>query len=91
MILVFAFSGLRFVGLPSHKTLIVGPAEQGSGGRITGTYYLLRNAIVIPSGALGGYLWDYVSPEMAFTLAAVIGLVGTGYFLVFGEESEAYA
>jgi MFS family permease len=91
MILVFAFSGLRFAGLPSHKALIVGPAEQGSGGRVTGTYYLLRNAIVIPSGALGGYLWDYVSPEMAFTLAAVIGLVGTGYFLVFGEESEAYA
>ncbi|PSP79477.1 MFS transporter [Halobacteriales archaeon QS_1_68_20] len=91
MILVFAFSGLRFAGLPSHKALIVGPAEAGAGGRVTGTYYLLRNTIVIPSGLLGGYLWDFVSPEMAFTVAAVIGIAGTGYFLMFGEEFEAYA
>jgi hypothetical protein len=57
---------------------------------VTGTYYLLRNTIVIPSAALGGYLWEFVSPEIAFTIAAVIGLVGTGYFLAFGEEFEAY-
>jgi MFS family permease len=90
MALVFAFSGLRFAGLPSHKALVVGPAEADAGGRVTGTYYLLRNTVVIPSAALGGYLWDFVSPEVAFGLAAVIGLVGTGYFLVFGEEFEAY-
>jgi MFS family permease len=91
MIAVFAFSGLRFAGLPSHKALIVGPAEQGAGGRVTGTYYLLRNTVVIPSAAVGGYLWDFVSPEVAFTVAAVVGLVGTGYFLAFGKEFEAYA
>jgi MFS family permease len=90
MILVFAFSGLRFAGLPSHKALIVGPAEQGAGGRVTGSYYLLRNVIVIPSAALGGYLWEFVSPELAFTVAAVIGVIGTGYFLVFGKEFEPY-
>jgi MFS family permease len=91
MVLVFAFSGIRFAGLPSHKALIVGPAERGVGGRVTGTYYLLRNLIVIPSAALGGYLWDFVSPEVAFTIAAAVGAVGTGYFLVYGEEFEAYA
>ncbi|OYR66555.1 MFS transporter [Halorubrum ezzemoulense] len=91
MIAVFAFSGLRFAGLPSHKALIVGPAEQGAGGRVTGTYYLVRNTVVIPSAAVGGYLWDFVSPEVAFTVAAVVGLVGTGYFLAFGKEFEAYA
>jgi MFS family permease len=90
LVLVFAFSGLRFAGLPSHKALIVGPAEAGAGGRVTGTYYLLRNTVVIPSAALGGYLWEFVSPEVAFTLAAAIGVVGTGYFLVFGEEFTAY-
>ena len=57
---------------------------------MTGTYYLFRNTIVIPSAALGGYLWEFVSPEIAFTIAAVIGVVGTGYFLTFGEEFEAY-
>jgi len=91
LVLVFAFSGLRFAGLPSHKALIVGPAEAGSGGRVTGTYYLLRNTVVIPSAALGGYLWEFATPEVAFTLAAVVGVLGTGYFLVFGREFEAYA
>jgi len=90
MVFIFAFSGLRFAGLPSHKALIVGPAEAGAGGRVTGTYYLLRNTVVIPSAALGGYLWEFVNPEIAFTIAAVIGVVGTGYFLLFGEEFEAY-
>ncbi len=90
LVLVFAFSGLRFAGLPSHKALIVGPADQDTGGRVTGTYYLLRNTVVIPSAAVGGYLWDFVSPEVAFTVAAVVGLVGTGYFLLFGEEFDAY-
>jgi len=91
LVAIFAFSGLRFAGLPSHKALIVGPAQADEGGRVTGAYYLLRNTIVIPSAAIGGALWDFVSPEVAFTVAAVIGLLGTGYFLVFGQEFEAYA
>jgi len=91
LVLAFAFSGLRFAGLPSHKALIVGPAEAGAGGRVTGTYYLVRNAIVIPSAAFGGVLWDVVSPTMAFTVAAVIGMLGTVYFLLFGDEFAAYA
>ena len=90
MVLVFAFSGLWFAGLPSHKALIVGPAEAGAGGRVTGMYYLLRNTVAIPSAALGGYLWEFVGPEVAFTVAAVVGVVGAGYFLLFGEEFEAY-
>ena len=39
--------------------------------------------------ALGGYLWEFVSPEIAFTIVAVGGAVGTGYFLLFGEEFKA--
>jgi MFS family permease len=102
MVALFAFSGLRFAGLPSHKALIVGPAEADAGGRVTGTYYLLRNTVVIPSAALGGVLWAGIpgwapgsglydgSPELAFGLASVIGVVGTGYFLLAGEEFESY-
>jgi predicted MFS family arabinose efflux permease len=87
---LFAFSGLRFAGLPAHKALIVGPAERDAGGRVTGSYYLLRNFIVIPSGALGGLLWEYASLEASFVVASVVGLIGVGYFAVFGEEFEAY-
>lgn len=89
--LLFAFSGLRFAGLPAHKALVVGPAEQDAGGRVTGSYYFLRNLIVIPSGALGGFLWQFASPELSFTIASVIGMVGVIYFVIFGEEFQAYA
>jgi len=87
---IFAFSGLRFAGLPAHKALIVGPAERDAGGRVTGTYYLLRNTVVIPSGVVGGLLYGF-DPTVAFGVATVIGLLGTGLFLVFGEEFPAYA
>ncbi|WP_436936277.1 MFS transporter [Halovenus marina] len=99
--LLFAFSGLRFAGLPAHKALIVGPAERDTGGRVAGSYYLVRNAIVIPSAAVGGALYggvtlqrvgiDYPgSPVAAFTIATAIGLGGVAYFLFFGREFDAY-
>ncbi len=100
---LFAFSGLRFAGLPTHKALIVGPARQDAGGRVAGSYYLVRNTVVIPSAAVGGAIYGGLtnpltgrtllagSPTLAFSLATAIGLAGTGYFLVFGKEFEAYA
>jgi len=88
--LLFAFSGLRFAGLPAHKALIVGPAERDAGGRVTGTYYLVRNTVVIPSAAAGGLLYA-MDPRVAFGVASAVGLVGVGYFLLFGREFEAYA
>jgi len=87
---LFAFSGLRFAGLPAHKALIVGPAEQDAGGRVTGAYYLLRNTITIPSALLGGWLYDAYSPELAFGLATAVGVVGVAVFLAFGKEFAAY-
>lgn len=100
--LLFAFSGLRFAGLPAHKALIVGPAERDTGGRVSGAYYLVRNLIVIPSAALGGLFYGGFtvpginltvggSPPLAFALASLIGIVGTAYFIIFGKEFEAYA
>lgn len=90
LVALFAYSGLRFAGLPAHKAMIVGPADQEAGGRVTGTYYLVRNTIGIPSTAIGGAIYA-VSPTLLFTLATGIGLVGTAYYVVFGEEFAAYA
>jgi len=98
---LFAYSGLRFAGLPAHKALIVGPAERDTGGRVAGSYYLIRNVVVIPSAAIGGAIYggftvpltDIAYPGnevLAFGLATVVGLAGTLYFLTFGKEFEAY-
>ncbi len=90
LVALFAFSGLRFAGLPAHKALIVGPAKLGAGGRVTGSYYFVRGAIVIPSGALGGFLWEFVDPTVSFTIASIIGMIGVVYFAIYGKEFEAY-
>ena len=102
LLLLFAYSGLRFAGLPAHKALIVGPAQRDAGGRVTGTYYLVRNTLVIPNAAIGGWLYgsDWTlslggatlraGPQLAFSVATAIGVVGVAYFVVFGEEFDAY-
>lgn len=88
--LLFAFSGLRFAGLPAHKALISGPAEVEESGQITGSYYSVRNVIVIPSAVLGGWLYGH-NATLAFSVASAIGLIGVAYFVVCGEEFAAYA
>ncbi|WP_282351781.1 MFS transporter [Haloferax volcanii] len=90
VVALFAFSGLRFAGLPAHKALIVGPAERNAGGRVTGAYYLVRNTIVIPSAALGGWLYAR-DPTLAFSVASLVGAVGVVYFALRGKEFAAYA
>jgi MFS family permease len=102
LLLLFAYSGLRFAGLPAHKALIVGPAQADAGGRVTGSYYLVRNTLVIPSAALGGWLYGanwavtlggatlQAGPPLAFAAATAIGVLGVGYFVAFGKEFEAY-
>ena len=99
--LLFAYSGLRFAGLPAHKALIIGPAERDTGGRVAGSYYLLRNVVVIPSAAIGGAIYGgfsipsteiaFVGSEpLAFAIASAIGILGTVYFILFGREFAAY-
>jgi MFS family permease len=88
MLALFAFSGLRFAGLPAHKALIVEPAEEKTGGRVTGAYYLVRNAVVVPSAAVGGWLYE-ISPAVAFTLASLVGVFGVVYFVAFGTEPRS--
>jgi len=101
VMLLFALSGLRFAGLPAHKALIVGPAERDTGGRVAGSYYLVRNTAVIPSAALGGVLYGGFtvpgtglsvsgSPELAFSLATAVGLLGTAVFVRYGREFGPY-
>ena len=87
---MFAFSGLRFTGLPSHMELILSLAEAGAGGRETGTNYLLRNSVML-SAAFGGYLWISLSLTIAFTIATGIALIGTRYFLAVDQASNELA
>lgn len=88
--LVFAFiiGGLREIGEPSRKAMIVDFAEPHLRARSVGLYYLVRSLSITPAAATGGLLWA-ISPRAPFITAGVIGLIGTLVFAATVEERHA--
>jgi MFS family permease len=73
----YAIGGLREIGEPARKALIVDLAETSSGrGRTVGLYYAIRGFTVAGASAAGGALWT-IRPELTFYAAAALGAAGT--------------
>jgi MFS family permease len=86
--LVFAFilGGLREIGEPSRKAMIVDLAASQARARTVGLYYLVRSLSITPASAIGGLLWR-IHPQLPFLIASGIGIVGTTLFSVTVSES----
>jgi MFS family permease len=78
-------AGLREIGEPARKALIVDLAEPERRGEAVGAYYLARGLLVAPAPILGGALWG-VSPQLAFGAAAVAGTASVALFLWRGPR-----
>jgi len=87
--LVFAFviGGLREIGEPSRKAMIVDFAEQQLRARTVGLYYLVRSLSITPASAIGGLLWR-MRPETPFVTAGIIGILGTFLFAATVKEKN---
>jgi MFS family permease len=79
LILAFVVGGLREIGEPARKALIVDLAQPHLRARSVGLYYFVRSVAIAPAAFIGGVLWR-VSPALPFQAAAAIGLVGTALF-----------
>lgn len=79
LVLAFVVGGLREIGEPGRKALIVDLAQPHLRARSVGVYYLIRSVAIAPAGFIGGVLWR-VSPAIPFYVAGAIGLVGTIIF-----------
>ena len=88
MMLAFVVGGLREIGEPARKAMIVDFAHAEVRGRSVGLYYLVRSLSITPAAAIGGLLWS-VGPEVPFMVAGVIGLIGTLVFATTVEERHA--
>jgi len=88
--LVFAFivGGLREIGEPSRKAMIVDFAVSHLRARTVGLYYLIRSLSITPAAAIGGLLWR-IAPETPFITAGIVGLIGALVFAVTVEERYA--
>lgn len=87
LILAFVVGGLREIGEPARKALIVDLAEPHLRARSVGLYYLIRSLAITPAAFIGALLWD-VAPATPFYVAGAIGAVGTLRFALTVEEDH---
>jgi MFS family permease len=86
--LAFVVGGLREIGEPARKALILEFVRPDLRARGVGLYYLIRSLAIAPAATIGGLLWK-VTPAVPFLLAGGIGLVGTVLFALTVEERHA--
>jgi MFS family permease len=88
--LVYAFiiGGLREIGEPSRKAMIVDLAQQNTRARTVGLYYLVRSLSITPASAIGGVLWR-IRPQTPFFVAGIIGILGTALFAATVKDQRA--
>lgn len=72
----YALGGLREIGEPARKALIVDLSPAAARGRTVGLYYAVRGFAVAGAAAVGGVLWS-IRPELTFYAAAALGCAGT--------------
>jgi MFS family permease len=84
----FIIGGLREIGEPARKAMIVDFAEPHLRARTVGLYYLIRSLSITPAAAIGGLLWK-IAPPVPFLTAAVIGIIGMFVFAATVEERYA--
>jgi MFS family permease len=88
LVIAFAIRGLKEFGEPTRKALILELSAKGAEARSFGLYYFIRDGIVAFAGFLGGVLWMQ-SPELNLFTAGAFGVIGTLYFILFGNGTDA--
>jgi len=95
LLLAYGLGGLREIGEPARKALIVDLASPATRGRTVGLYYTTRGFAVAGAAAIGGALWS-IRPALTFWVAAGLGIVGTLWAAAFlparpldGKEAAA--
>ena len=84
----FIVGGLREVGEPARKAMIVDLVRPSLRARSVGLYYLIRSLTVAPAAFIGGLLWK-VAPALPFWLAGLVGVAGVVVFAATVEERDA--
>jgi MFS family permease len=79
--LAFVIGGMKEMGEPARKSLIVDLSDAAHRGRSVGVYYTVRNLLVVPAGIVGGILWQR-SPELPLEAACVVAAAGAVAYLV---------
>jgi hypothetical protein len=85
LVAAFVCAGLREIGEPARKAMIVDLADVARRGQMVGAYYFTRGLVVMPASLIGGLLWTW-APQTPFVVAAGVCLVGV-VLMVIGKRS----
>jgi MFS family permease len=88
LVAAFIVGGLREIGEPARKALILDLVPPEVRARAVGLYYLLRSLAIAPAATVGGLLWQ-VSPTYPFLSAGAIGSIGVVLFTLTVDERHA--
>ena len=88
LVAAFVVGGLREVGEPARKAMIVDLSPPGTRARSVGLYYLVRSSAIAPAAFTGGLLWR-LEDSLPFFAAAAVGAAGTLVFALTVREDEA--
>jgi MFS family permease len=88
LIVAFVCMGLREIGEPPRKAMLVGMARAERKSVDVGAYYFTRGLAVFPASLAGGLLWR-ISPHLTFYVAALVALIGALIFaLTLGRRAK---
>ena len=82
LLAAYVVGGLREIGEPARKAMIVDLAEPAARGRTVGLYYTIRGFAVAGAAAIGGALWT-IRPAWTFVVAALLGFLGTAWAVLY--------
>jgi len=85
LVVAFVVGGLREIGEPARKALIVDLVQPSVRARSIGLYYLVRSVAIAPAAVVGGLLWE-ITPALTFWVAGAVGLVGVVVFAATVNE-----
>ena len=88
LLAAYVVGGLREIGEPARKALIVDLSDPAARGRAVGLYYAIRGFAVAGAAAIGGALWT-IRPSLTFLAACGLGLLGTAWAALFLPAQRA--
>ncbi len=82
----FVVGGLREIGEPARKSLIVDLSPEDRRAGTVGVYYAIRNLLVVPAGVVGGLLWQR-APHLPLLTAFAVSSIGAVLFVVTSRRA----
>jgi MFS family permease len=90
LVVAFAIRGLKEFGDTARKALIIGHCHPERRGQMVGAYYLVRDLLVSGAAFIGAFLWK-LGPATNFIGAAVLGVIGTLFYIATANRPERAA